>query len=178
MKHVDTTGRHTELVMLTASPRIRPYSPCLRRRWVAHAKDGATVDKTQGGGLVKTLLLNAASLLHLTDRSTSFCIQCRGRGEIICPKCKGTTTHGVHSAGGLKTNRCLTCHGVGKCVCPQCQVRITPDGQSSPLGCVCTSQPDPILSSFSPALSLPSIRRARESALSGLTGGHDNPSTI
>ena len=53
MKHVDTTGRHTELVMLTASPRIRPYSPCLRRRWVAHAKDGATVDKTQGGGLVK-----------------------------------------------------------------------------------------------------------------------------
>ena len=131
---MSTTSNPGHVDATRAAPRLQLYPRVLRRRWVAHAKDSATVDKTQDGGLVKTLLLNAASLLHLTDRSTSFCIQCQGKGEIVCPKCKGSTTHGVHSAGGLKTNRCLRCHGHGLCVCPQCQVGLTnPDGHRSPL---------------------------------------------
>lgn len=131
---MSTTSNPGHVDAIRAAPRLQLYPRVLRRRWVAHAKDSATVDKTQDGGLVKTLLLNAASLLHLTDRSTSFCIQCQGKGEIVCPKCKGSTTHGVHSAGGLKTNRCLRCHGHGLCVCPQCQVGLTnPDGHRSRL---------------------------------------------
>ncbi len=116
-----------------ATSPVRLCPRVLRPRWVVQAKGGATVDRTQDGSLVKTLLLNAASLLHLTDRSTSQCIQCRGKGEIVCPKCKGSTTHGVHSAGGLKTNRCLTCHGHGLCVCPQCKVGIAGPARTAAL---------------------------------------------
>lgn len=77
--------------------------------------------KKQGGGLVDKLLWNAATLLHLTDRSSSYCVNCRGSGQVLCPECNGSTTHGVHSAGGLKTNRCMCCHGRGRCTCPACK---------------------------------------------------------
>ena len=81
---------------------------------------GQTMDKKKSEGLVDRLLRNAASLLHISDRTNATCLKCRGQGKIVCPVCKGSTTHGVHAVGGLKTNRCLTCHGQGFCSCDAC----------------------------------------------------------
>ena len=89
----------------------RARNPTSRGTLFATSKASETVDSDQSSGLVDRLLRNAASLLHISDRSQAFCVKCRGGGKVICPVCKGATTHGVHSAGGLKTNRCLTCHG-------------------------------------------------------------------
>jgi DnaJ-class molecular chaperone len=77
------------------------------------------------------------------DRTSAYCLACKGEGVVVCTACEGSGISkkkdvGVgarrliqdvatrvsrsigHDVEVVRTNRCSMCHGHGTCTCPTC----------------------------------------------------------
>jgi len=50
--------------------------------------------------------------------ATNLCSECKGKGSIACPVCRG---QGRQPSSNASQRPCMSCHGKGTSVCPMCR---------------------------------------------------------